>query len=250
MGSGEARQTLDEIRREIDAEYGAGIPSAVERARSGGRRRHWQRRARPRVWRTRAIWAGFGGLLAANALLAVGPTHLLPASPPVPDPGAGPTVLRIESASALPAAWAGMPSDQTGPRPAERPTVPPAPPTVLRGLLQDWIDATNTRDLERQRSFYPTTVAAYYRAREIPRDLVVADKARQFQDAEVIEVEVGPPDIVLDPDGRSAVMRFRKRYVIRGERLNRRGEVEQELRWTETDDGWRIVSERDVRVIR
>ena len=45
-------------------------------------------------------------------------------------------------------------------------------------------------------------------------------------------------------------MRFRKRYVIRGERLNRRGEVEQELRWTETDDGWRIVSERDVRVIR
>jgi hypothetical protein len=41
-------------------------------------------------------------------------------------------------------------------------------------------------------------------------------------------------------------MRFRKRYRID----ERGGEVLQELRWRRTDSGWRIVSERDLRVIQ
>jgi hypothetical protein len=45
-------------------------------------------------------------------------------------------------------------------------------------------------------------------------------------------------------------MRFRKRFLVSGPRLNRRGEVEHELRWAATDGGWRIVSERDLRVLR
>ncbi len=44
-------------------------------------------------------------------------------------------------------------------------------------------------------------------------------------------------------------MRFRKRYNIEGIR-NSRGEVLQELRWAKTDEGWKIIGERDVRVIR
>ena len=57
------------------------------------------------------------------------------------------------------------------------------------------------------------------------------------------------PQILLDAGGRSARMYFRKTYVIEG-RVNRQGEVLQELRWVKGDDGWRIVSERDLRVIR
>jgi hypothetical protein len=38
-------------------------------------------------------------------------------------------------------------------------------------------------------------------------------------------------------------------YVIKGE-LNRTGEVLQELRWVKQEDGWKITSERDLRVIR
>ena len=45
-------------------------------------------------------------------------------------------------------------------------------------------------------------------------------------------------------------MRFRKRYVISGPRIDRRGEVVQELRWIETVDGWKIDSERDMQVVR
>jgi hypothetical protein len=44
-------------------------------------------------------------------------------------------------------------------------------------------------------------------------------------------------------------MCFRKTYMIKG-RVNRQGEVLQELRWVKSDDQWKIVSERDLRVIR
>jgi ketosteroid isomerase-like protein len=45
-------------------------------------------------------------------------------------------------------------------------------------------------------------------------------------------------------------MRFRKKYAIEGGGEDRSGEVVQELRWRRTADGWKIVSERDLHVIR
>jgi hypothetical protein len=47
-------------------------------------------------------------------------------------------------------------------------------------------------------------------------------------------------------------MRFRKQYESGGSRGGRRrsGEVIQELRWRRTAEGWKIFSERDVRVLR
>jgi hypothetical protein len=54
----------------------------------------------------------------------------------------------------------------------------------------------------------------------------------------------------MSRDGRTAVMRFRKRYQITGGEGVRSGEVLQELRWRRTDGGWRIVSERDLRVLQ
>jgi hypothetical protein len=45
-------------------------------------------------------------------------------------------------------------------------------------------------------------------------------------------------------------MRFRKQYEIANGAQSRRGEVVQELRWRRTPGGWKITSERDVRVLR
>ena len=44
-------------------------------------------------------------------------------------------------------------------------------------------------------------------------------------------------------------MRFRKSYVLGGPRGERRGAVLQELRWVLTADGWKILSERDAKVL-
>jgi ketosteroid isomerase-like protein len=121
----------------------------------------------------------------------------------------------------------------------------------LRSALGEWLAATNSRDVGRQMSYYAPRVEAFYLARNAPREAVRAEKARLFAQAATVNVEASsPPDIRLSRDGRTAVMRFRKRYRIEGGGGSRSGEVLQELRWRRTDGGWRIVSERDLRVLQ
>lgn len=121
---------------------------------------------------------------------------------------------------------------------------------ALRSLLDEWIAATNARDIDKQLSFYAPTLKAYYRASNVSREFVRADKARVFQQADVIDVRASAPEIVLDDASRTATMRFHKQYQIEGGGQDRRGEVVQELRWQMIDGGWKITSERDVQVIR
>jgi ketosteroid isomerase-like protein len=120
---------------------------------------------------------------------------------------------------------------------------------ALHGALNEWLAATNARDIQRQLDFYPQTVNAFYLKRNVPREAVRAEKSRVFGSADLIDIRAGSPSIRLSPDGRSATMRYRKKYAIEGGGEDRRGEVVQELRWRRTDDGWKIVSERDMRVI-
>ena len=116
----------------------------------------------------------------------------------------------------------------------------------LRSALDGWVAATNARDVERQMTFYAPTVEAFYLSRNASRAAVREEKSRLFARARAVDVRASEPEILLSRDGGKAVMRFRKRYQID----ERGGEVLQELRWRRTDSGWRIVSERDLRVIQ
>jgi len=120
----------------------------------------------------------------------------------------------------------------------------------LRQSLDEWIGATNRRDIERQMSFYMPTLSAFYLTRNTPRSAVRAEKNRAFLTARTIDIRAAEPEIVMQDQGQTAVMRFRKQYRIVDRNRTRSGEVIQELRWRKTDSGWRIFSERDVRVIR
>jgi ketosteroid isomerase-like protein len=121
---------------------------------------------------------------------------------------------------------------------------------MLRASLEQWIAATNARDIAKQMTFYPQTIQAFYRTRNVPKEAVRAEKARIFKQARRIDVRADEPEIIFTDEGRAALMRFRKRYVIEGGPGDRRGEVIQELRWRKTGSGWKITSERDVRVLR
>ena len=116
----------------------------------------------------------------------------------------------------------------------------------LRASLDGWLAATNARDVGGQMKFYAPNVEAFYLARNASRESVRAEKSRLFSQARAVDVRASDPDIRLSRDGRTAVMRFRKRYRID----ERGGEVLQELRWRRTGEGWRIVGERDLRVIQ
>ena len=121
---------------------------------------------------------------------------------------------------------------------------------ALRAALNAWIEATNRKDIATQMTFYLPVLKAYYLTRNTSRNAVRVEKNRAFAAARSIRITALEPEIVFQDGGRTAVMRFRKQYNIAQRSSTKRGEVVQELRWQRTSDGWRIFSERDVRVIR
>lgn len=120
---------------------------------------------------------------------------------------------------------------------------------VIRNALYQWIDATNARNIDKQMSFYMPELKAFYLARNASRNAVRLEKNRVFASAKSIDIRAEEPEIIFQDGGRSAVMRFRKKYRVGNKSGIRRGEVVQELRWRQTNEGWKIFSERDIRVL-
>jgi ketosteroid isomerase-like protein len=120
----------------------------------------------------------------------------------------------------------------------------------LRSSFEEWVAVTNARDVRRLIAFYTSEVRAFYLKRDVPRSFVRDERARAFRQARALEIRADEPEIIFRDSGDTAIMRFRKRYTaeINGEQRN--GEVIQELRWRKTERGWKIFSERDVKVIR
>ena len=120
----------------------------------------------------------------------------------------------------------------------------------LRAAFASWLDATNQRNIDLQMQFYTSQLNAYYLTRNTPRSAVRNEKERVFGAARSVDIRAGEPEIIFQEQGRTAVMRFVKEYRVREKSRTKQGAVIQELRWRRTNDGWRIFSERDVRVIR
>ena len=183
------------------------------------------------------------------------PQQARPDLNPVPDGAATAQPAAVQPVSVQPAQPGEMPG---GTSPAQPPAAERREESAdadagtqgeLRAALGEWLAATNSRDVGRQMRFYAPTVDAFYLSRNAKRDAVRAEKVRIFSQAESVNVEAAQPEIRLSGDGRTAVMRFRKRYQITGGQGARNGEVLQELRWRRTPSGWKIVSERDLRVL-
>jgi ketosteroid isomerase-like protein len=120
----------------------------------------------------------------------------------------------------------------------------------LQAALGEWVAATNARDVDRQMKFYAPRVEDYYLTRNASREAVRAEKVRVFGKVDSVDVRASAPDIHLSRDGQTAVMRFRKQYQIGSGESGRSGAVQQELRWRRTPGGWKIVGERDLRVLQ
>lgn len=121
---------------------------------------------------------------------------------------------------------------------------------ALRSVLDAWVAATNARDAEKLISFYNSKVDAFYHSENVSQDFVRADKTRWFKRADLLEVNVNNPEITISGDRRTATMRFHKTYTVRVSGREHHGEVLEWLKWLRTDDGWKIVGERDTRVLR
>jgi ketosteroid isomerase-like protein len=146
------------------------------------------------------------------------------------------------------------PTDQTAsadlPLKSAATSAPASAISDLRAALDEWLEATNRRDVRRLITFYTSEVKAFYLKRDVPRSFVRDERTRAFRRAGGIEVRAANPEVIFQDAGRTAVMRFRKQYATTTNGQRRRGEVIQELRWRRTESGWKIFSERDVKVIR
>jgi ketosteroid isomerase-like protein len=120
----------------------------------------------------------------------------------------------------------------------------------LRDALNGWIAATNARDLEGLMKFYSPKLEAFYHVQNVSQEFVRADKTRSFKRVDSMEVGASDPEITMSSDERTATMRFRKSYAVKIGGRERRGEIPQLLRWQRTNDGWKIVDERDTRLLR
>jgi len=119
----------------------------------------------------------------------------------------------------------------------------------LSTSLDRWVSATNSRNVDQQMNYYAPQVNAYYQARNASPESVRAEKKRLFERADRVDIQTGKPEINVSPDGKTATMRFRKKYAIKEGQRSRNGEVLQELKWVKSGSDWRIVSERDIKVI-
>ncbi|MEO6334429.1 MAG: hypothetical protein ABIO91_05530 [Pyrinomonadaceae bacterium] len=120
----------------------------------------------------------------------------------------------------------------------------------LRDEFASWLEATNRRDIDGQMRFYMPELQAYYLSRNTLQKTVRLEKEKVFGLARSVDISAGEPEVVFQNGGRTAVMRFVKEYRVSERSRTRQGAVIQELRWQHTANGWRIFSERDVRVIR
>lgn len=121
---------------------------------------------------------------------------------------------------------------------------------ALRSTVDSWLGAHNTRNLSQVTNFYMPNVSAFYRAQNTSRAAVRAEKARLFKEPALSIKRTSDPQITFSADGLNATMSFRKSYSRGTGAQTDTGEVLQEIVWQKTNRGWKIISERDLRVLR
>jgi serine/threonine-protein kinase len=143
------------------------------------------------------------------------------------------------------------------PSPSPQPSVPQTATVAaekeraaLRSSVDSWLGAHNGRNLTQVTNFYMPTVSVFYLTENTTRAAVRAEKARLFQEPGMSIRRSGDPQITFGQDGNTATTVFRKSYTRGGASQQQSGEVLQEIIWQKTNRGWKIISERDLRVIR
>jgi serine/threonine protein kinase/ketosteroid isomerase-like protein len=156
-----------------------------------------------------------------------------PAGPATPVPTQSSPPPTLEYATAEPVKDESQPESDEGEEKA------------LRAVFDQWLAATNNRDLESQMNLYTAKMDAFYNSRNASLNAVRAHKSSVYTKASSIDMRASEPEILIEDDGQKATMRFHKKWIIKGKNSSR-GEATQELKLLKTEDGWKITGERNV----
>jgi hypothetical protein len=114
-----------------------------------------------------------------------------------------------------------------------------------QGLLNGWIAALKSGDLNAHLGFYADSVD-YYRGR-YSRNQILADKQRAFRDYDDIEMRASNIR-VTNLTATTATVLYDKEWRFANDAKINEGKVLSELKLTKIGDRWLITGERDLRV--
>src|SRR3984893_14799450 len=120
----------------------------------------------------------------------------------------------------------------------------------IRTLLSAWTESFKVKDLARQVDCYAPVVETYFLRHKVSRDFVQSNKSKAF--AAIKEVRTfNISDITIEfTSSSTATVKFRKKWDTGlGSGKTYAGEEIEQLQLANLDDGWKIVSEKEVQVL-
>jgi hypothetical protein len=136
--------------------------------------------------------------------------------------------------------------------PTPKPTVKPA---ELAGIkkdveqtLVDWKTASEDFDLEANVSNYADNVD-YYTGGKVSKSKIKQDKQKAYSTYDTININISDIKITPDPSGEKATVVFNKEWDFATLDKKNRGEVTQQIIFSKVAGKWKIVSEKDLKVL-
>lgn len=117
----------------------------------------------------------------------------------------------------------------------------------VQNVIDDWKDATESRDIDSHLNDYADTVD-YYNAGKVSSAKVRADREKAFSMYDNIEVNIDNVKITPDETGEKATVVFDKEWNFQNEEKSNNGKVQQQLTFGKINGTWRITGEKDLKV--
>jgi serine/threonine protein kinase len=120
----------------------------------------------------------------------------------------------------------------------------------VRNLLSAWTESFKQKDLARQVDCYAPVLETYFLQHNVSRDVVQSNKSKAFaaiKDVRAFKIS----DInIAFTSSATATVKFRKKWdtgLVSGKTYA--GEEIEQLQLANLDDGWKIVSEKELQVL-
>jgi hypothetical protein len=136
--------------------------------------------------------------------------------------------------------------------PTPKPTVKPAELAGIKKDVEqtiiDWKTASEDFDLDGNVSNYADTVD-YYTGGKVSKSKIKQDKQKAYSTYDTININISEIKITPDPSGEKATAVFNKEWDFATLDKKNRGEVTQQIIFSKVGGKWKIISEKDLKVL-
>jgi hypothetical protein len=120
----------------------------------------------------------------------------------------------------------------------------------IRTLLSAWTESFKEKDLARQVDCYAPVMETYFLRHKVSRDFVQSNKSKAFAAIKDVRTFKISDITIAFTSSSTATVKFRKKWDTGlGSGKTYAGEEIEQLQVANLDDGWKIVSEKEVQVL-